>query len=711
MPMMFQCENWNPTKEYNFIRKRTCQDGVPVMVEYLERWISLDTETAHNHDPETPRGWIYQWAFKFGDDVVGGQKPSDLMECLKRISDRYSLGEDRKCVIFVHNLSYDIVYLKEWLIDCFGEWSYLAIRPHKFIEVRIGGFILRCTYKLSNKSLATWAKDLGCNNQKIAEEKAYYGEIHYQDEKLPSSKWKYQIADVETLDECVERQMKSYGDTIVTIPLTSTGYVRRVARKNYKKDRKNRKRFVVTRLDPDSYALCRAAYRGAITHGDRHYAGVTVIPEKEKGEILRHRDFRSHYPTQQRTRTFPIGKFTLWKRHATLDDVREKMKKECCLMWIIFENVEIKTRDIVIPYLSFDKVFKGRMTSLDYIIDNGTVLKCDGIFKLALTELDLKWILRQYNVQSYDIAELWTARRGHLPTFMLDTVDQFFKGKTELKDKERVARESGEKELAIYLHMELLKSKNGLNGIYGMTSTDPVREECKMLATGEWKCTRPDIAEALDKFYSSKNSFNRYQWGIWTTATARDELMEYVDIIQKNGGKTLYCDTDSIFYLSNEKVEDAISSENQRRYERALKLGAYIEHGGKIVNYDSFDDEDEDIIEFRFLHAKCYAYRYREGARVEFKSVIAGVTEFEDATHKFTREDELQGDIDNLTDGWKFKRCGGTKAMYTQEDIGTYEHNGHVIELASACIITPSTKTLSDQIKLQEKWIRWEKTR
>ena len=38
--------------------------------EYLKRWISLDTETSHNHDKENPIGWVYQWAFKLGECVV-----------------------------------------------------------------------------------------------------------------------------------------------------------------------------------------------------------------------------------------------------------------------------------------------------------------------------------------------------------------------------------------------------------------------------------------------------------------------------------------------------------------------------------------------------------------------------------------------------------------------------------------------------------------
>lgn len=701
---MIQCYEYQPNKVYNFLSKKVRTNEGRSRLYILERWISLDTETANNHDEENPVAWVYQWAFKFGDEVVGGRKPSELIEALRRIKDAYGLDQTHKVMIFVHNLSYDIQYLKDWLYNAFGQFHILAVRAHKFIEFVIDGFIFRCSWKLSNKSLMSWGKDLGTPHQKIEEAKDYYREIIYQDTPLTRENWAYMEHDVLVLDECIEKQFASYGDTVVSVPLTSTGYIRRTTRKRYKEERRNRKAFVATRLSPRAYLLERDAFAGGLTQGNRFVAGKTVRPETEKGEFIKHRDFRSHYPSQQRTRTFPVGAFAPYKEHATIDEVKSLMPKWCLLMRIRLENVTLK-RGVVLPTISATRANKGKLTRLDTIEDNGRIIDCTGVFELVVTDLDLKWILAQYDIEYYDIVELWVSKRGNLPKFLTDTVDEFFLGKTEWKYKKAAATTAEDK---IYFNMELLKSKNGLNGIYGQTATDPVRESYEMEVSGEWKTTKPDVEKALDDFYRNENNFNRYQWGTQTTSLARDELLFYADLITKSGGTVLYCDTDSIFYVSNDAVEAAIEKENERRKARALSIGAYIEYNGKIINYDSFDDEDEDIVAFRFLHAKCYAYEYRENGEIKLKCVIAGVTEFEDNTHEYTREMEL-GTIDDLTDGKVFERCGGTKAAYIETPAAVAIVNGHKTEIGSACVITDTTKTLHNELNLFDTFIEWER--
>lgn len=671
--------------------------------------MALDTETSHNHDDENPLGWIYQWAFKFGEkDLVIGRRPSELINALKAIKEDLEISASKKLVIYVHNLSYDITYLHKWLTDAFGKSKILAVKPHKFITFEVGGFLFKCSYKLSNKRLSTWSEDLGTVHRKIEEEKAYYDEIHYQDEELSPENWAYQIEDVETLYESIEKQNAAYGDTILTTPLTSTGYVRRDAKRNYKKDRRNRKRFLMTRLTPESYEACRGEFAGGLVHGDRFKAGKTIRPEK--GEFIRHRDFRSHYPSQQRCRKFPIGKFVRYGEHLDVPKLRELMEKYCVLLKVTFDGVKLKEGEIF-PIISASKAFKNRLEKLDIVEDNGRVLDLKGKFTLWLTELDFDVILRQYDLTGgYDISEAWISRKGFMPLYMRQTVDDYFLAKTKWKElvKEEKEKENPDREKLIYLNLELMKSKNGLNGIYGMSATDIVRITYEMSETGEWSEKVPDIGEALEKYYNSENSFNRYQLGIYTTSWARHELLSYADIIKAHGGKPLYVDTDSIFYISNESVEKAIEAENARRQAHAEKIGAYIDYKGKRVYYDSFDDEGENITAFRFLHAKCYAYETTDKkGKTELHCTIAGVTEFEDAKHEFSRVDEL-GSIDELKKGKTFVRCGGTKSHYVEMDCTKVKINGHETEVAGACIITPTTKTLKNELEIYDDPLEWE---
>ena len=691
-----------------FLPKVIRRGGKKYKVQVCSRWISLDTETAHNHDERRPLAWIYQWSFKFGDQIIIGRRPSELIEAFKTIYAAFGLNAEKSVVVYVHNLSYDISYLWQFLAEAFGKPRILAIKPRKFISFEVDGFLFKCSYKLSNKSLSTWAHDLNTKNRKLAEEKAYYDEIHYQDEELSPENWEYQIQDVVVLDECVEKQMQAYGDDVLSIPLTSTGYVRRDARRNYKADRRNRKRFLITRLYPETYTAAREEFAGGLTHGNRFLAGKTVRPEV--GEFIKHRDFRSHYPTQQRVRKFPVGKFAYYKEHMAIDEIPPLAREFCILMKVTFENVELRPW-IVLPVISVTKAYKGRVTPLHMVEDNGRALSIQGVFTLYLTELDLDLIVRQYKIESYDIDKTWVSPRGFIPEYMRKTVDDYFYGKTKWKNevkREKAKGENADRERLAYLELELMKSKNGLNGIYGMSATDILRINYKMDEGGEWSSETPDMAEALDKYYNSENSFNRYQFGIYTTSWARYELIEFADLISKNGGKILYVDTDSIFYVSNETVEKAVEELNEAKKARALEIGAYIECDGKVVHYDAFEDEGEEITAFRFLHAKCYAYEVRHASgATELKCTIAGVTEWEDATHKFNRVDEL-GSIEELTKGKVFTRCGGTKAAYLTIPKQTVIVNGHPTELGAACIITPTTKTLKNELMMYDDIIEWE---
>jgi hypothetical protein len=63
--------------------------------------------------------------------------------------------------------------------------------------------------------------------------------------------------------------------------------------------------------------------------------------------------------------------------------------------------------------------------------------------------------------------------------------------------------------------------------------------------------------------------------------------------------------------------------------------------------------------------------------------------------YTMTNAEEL-GDIDNLNDGFVFKHCGGSRAIYIEQSPTTKEINGHNIELASGVIIEDITKKISD---------------
>ena len=55
--------------------------------------------------------------------------------------------------------------------------------------------------------------------------------------------------------------------------------------------------------------------------------------------------------------------------------------------------------------------------------------------------------------------------------------------------------------------------------------------------------------------------------------------------------------------------------------------------------------------------------------------------------------------IDNLDIGFTFTECGGTRSIYLYQDIEKTDIDGHLLEIASSCIIEKTTKKLSNNIE------------
>lgn len=661
---------WDKVKMYNqfnpaqshFVKKSKLK-------HYSKDYICLDTETSWNHDLENPRGWVYQWCFYYQNQYIIGRTIEQFIYCLKKIKALYT-DELQRTIIFVHNLSYDIQYLKNHLIREFGEYNILAVDKHKFISFTTGGFEFRCTYKLSNRSLDKWSKDLNTKHKKLCGT-IDYEQVRYKFSQLNRKDWKYMLYDVIVLKECIEKQLEIYNDKIYTLPLTSTGYVRREARRKFKQSyEKNRAQFLNTALNKKKYLILKKAFQGGLTHGNRFYANQTI-----NGKI-KHFDFDSHYPTQLKIQKFPVGKFNLIGHNLDFETLEKYMFDNCVIMDIYFKDLEIKDKSITLPYLQSAKCRQGKIGRIRTIEDNGRILKLDGLVKLSLTEIDLEIIREQYNFGSYNVETAYASKKGNIPRWLDELIDEFYKKKTVYKNKAKITQSFDDL-------LNLLLSKNTLNGIYGMCATDIVRNEYEMCVNGDWierTAEDFDITEKLEKYYNSKNNFMMYQIGVYVTAYARKELVDFVKIVGYDN--FLYADTDSIFFIATNENINAIENKNKEFLIDSKERKKYIIYDeNKIKYYHKFDDENEEIMQFRFLHSKCYAYVTSDE---KLHCTIAGVTR---KNNGITREKEL-GSIDELKKGKTFYKNGGTRCIYVEES-----------EITDSCaIIVKTTKTLNSLI-------------
>lgn len=730
---------------------------------YLEEAIFLDTETSNNYNEETGEGigWIYQWAFHFAGKDCIGRCPDELLDELERaVKPSIDAAEgDAKCIVFVHNLSYDIQYLKDWLIARYPDFKILAVARHKFITFSCGPFEFRCTYKLSNRSLAKWGADLGIKHKKKSGLIDYH-KRRYQDSELTYEDWLYMLYDIWALRDCVHKQLAIYGDDVSTVPLTSTAYIRRDARKNFRKDLKtNRPFFVRSRMTKEVYKALNGAMAGGITHGNRLFEDVTVecdevyykrpdaLPRDEEILGIDHYDYRSEYPSEEAASDeimgFPQSAFVPYYIYRGPENEQKDWimldglsVHNCCLIELIVWDLEILP-GISLPVASYSKFFEGRLPAgLGHcILDNGRILSMHGTeeqgARIFLTEWDLKWLRKQYRFE-WTLKTVWIAPRGPIPKYLRDTIDENFLQKTVLKDRVKHLEdvEADEWEI-INAKIDLMKKKNGLNGIYGMTATDPVRPEIELLPDGEWNVPIKDdemIEKQLADYYRSYNNFMIYAFGVYTTALARNELLEAAEAI---GWKyVLYVDTDSLFVLKNEWTAAKIEELNHWRNVRAEKIGAYVvKENGEKVYYDVLEKEKEHITSFRYIHAKAYAYITDGGTKKEkLHCTIAGISEYSpdyvpkkkireikkgDRTYTiWTRQKGISrvqelGSIDELHHNKKFKATGGTRCVYIEGAPRTEMVEGHEVKCSAAAIILEVEKTLSGPIAKDEIWTQW----
>lgn len=589
-----------------------------------------------------PYAFMYHWQFCLDDEVVFGRTWEEFKQLLKALEANMNLSSKNRLVVWVHQLGFEWQFMRNFIE--FEDGFFLDERePAKIITK--GGIEFRCSYKLTNMSLSKFCEnEEGVIHYKLDGDNFDYSKFRLPTTPLSEYEQGYCYNDVRGLCECIKSRLKN--DTLGTIPMTSTGYVRRDLRKNVKKNRKNRESFLNSRLDiidnkPSThlYDLCRETFRGGDTHANSDRANQ--INYRAWGE-----DIKSSYPGQMVIEDhFPFSAFARM-------DVATYMNMDtsgyCLLMKVAFFNIRYDTRGpnyCGMPYIALAKCNK---YSSKKVIDNGRIVYAEFI-ECTLTDIDLEIIKKEYIYDDIRVGEIWASRAAKLSKEIRDTVMDYFKKKTLLDGQEE----------RIY---EYLKAKALLNAIYGCfvmridqsyIRWDPV----KQIYTDD----TPDLLEALAKYYKSRNSFLSYQQGVFVTALARRQLRE---MLWKVGGDAIYCDTDSIKGVG-EHLEQ-FELENIKRRKMAEEAGAVAyDANGNPYYLSLWENETRPkeeggkglYDEFKTLGAKKYVYK-QDG---KIKSTIAGVSKAAGAAY-FTEHG-----VDGLERGAIITDSGHLTAYYNDD--------------------------------------------
>lgn len=448
--------------------------------------------------------FMYIWQFQVGVGItIMGRYWDEFVTLLKLIAG--ALADQERLVVFVHNLSFEWSFLRDMNVlgPEINDESVFCIKARKIVKFLCcqDKIEFRCSYIHSNMGLDVFTHKMGVEHQKLSGDEFNYSIVRYPWTDLTDREREYCANDVIGLVEAIQKECQVDHDDLYSLPLTSTGYVRRDIRKALEP----KKQWIQKLIPPlDTYKMLREAFRGGDTHASRFYAGK-IMPGP-----IRSVDRSSSYPDVQCNRKFPVSEFfnppeaDAHSEKAMCEKIR---KDRAVIAQVSFKNLRLISQFNPDPYLSDDKCRNVWKASYD----NGRILNAEYL-ETTITDKDLFIILHDYDYDEMKVIKWQYARYGPLPEEMRNVVIDYYVKKTSLK---------GVDGQEIYYE----KAKNRLNGIFGCSSQDPVRLTVQYTkekggeyiegATIDGEFHPGTLDEFLPVLLDQAQPVMPYQWGVW----------------------------------------------------------------------------------------------------------------------------------------------------------------------------------------------------
>lgn len=623
-------------KTSNFEIKKTSK-----RIEHLNVPSVIDIESSSFYDNEKRKtGIMYCFTIGINGRSYFGRTYDELFEILNLFIDNFSLCNERRLIIYVHNLSFEFQFFYKHF-----KWSKIfSIKSRiPLTALTETGIEFRCSLLLSGYSLAKVGEHL----QKYKVQKMVgdldYSKIRHSSTPMSEEEKRYVLHDGLVVMAYIQEQIESHKNSIIKIPLTKTGEVRKYCRNKclYGGETSHKKTgYYFNRYHKimngtmirsvNEYKQLKRAFSGGFTHAN------ALMVDREIKNVTSY-DFTSSYPYVMISEKFPMlrGKLHQIKNK---EDFRNSLNKYCCLFDIKFTNIE--------PIFLFDHYisFSHCRDIINYKLDNGRVISADSL-TMTITEQDFFIIEKCYKWDKIEIYNFRRYMRDYLPTEFVKSILELYKNKTELKDVEGK-------------EVEYLYSKELVNSCYGMCVTDICRQEVVFdTEKNEWSNEIPEIdyEKNLEKYNKSKQRFLSYTWGIWVTAYARRNLWNG---IFEYASDYIYSDTDSVKVINYKNHLKYIENYNKEVIEKLKRAMNYhnlpfemcspVTIKGETKTLGLWENETKKGYEytysiFKTLGAKRYMVEYPSG---EHSLTISGL-------NKKTAMPYLEKTYDNVFDAFE----------------------------------------------------------
>ena len=477
---------------------------------------SNDDYKKSNRTDGNKKAIMYIWQFAISDNVIYGRTWQEFLYFIDCLYNFLNLDKIY-LVVYVHNLSYEFQFICKWFkwVDIFADSERKPIKAECNKNI-----IFKCSYRLSGYSLDVLAKNLQKHNIKKMVGNLDYNLIRNSRTPINDDELLYCVNDVLIVTAYISEQIDEWGD-IENIPLTQTGKVRRYVRGRCFENKKYH--FLIQKLtiDKPEYLLLKNAFAGGFTHCNAMYT------ENVCKNVTSY-DFTSSYPTVLIAEKYPMSK----GMKIEVKDI--KQLENLCSQYSVLMDITFNKIESSFLWENIISVSKCRNIK-NPLINNGRLVKADTI-TISLTDLDYLNIKDFYKWESVKIGLVYIYHRDYLPKEIIETILYLYKSKTELKGVEGKEVE--------YLH-----SKELLNSIYGMCVTSIVHDVIDFDGS-QWDTKESNIDIELNNYNTDKNRFLFYQWGVWCTAYARNNLYTGIKECKSD---YIYSDTDSIKIFNAEK--------------------------------------------------------------------------------------------------------------------------------------------------------------
>lgn len=605
------------------------KDAIPIekrgkkkdsVVEYYSVPAAFDIEATSweelgqpNSEP-VKRACMYHWQFGIASMVCCGRTWQEYIGLIKGLIRVLGLDTKHILIVFVHNLPYEFQWIRKW----FDFSKVFLLDSRQPVYAISYGIEYRCSLKLfGGRSLKTVGEDLLEHDVRKLVGDLDYSLLRHSYTPLTDKEKAYCENDIRVLTAAIYEKIKQDG-SLLGIPLTNTGYVRRKVRKACEKHYRRYHALIKSlTLTPEIYKLCKRVYQGGYTHANYNWVNL-IVPDVMSA------DFASSYPACALLDYFPMSEpFTYGNDYAE-EHLDELCKRYCCAFDIEFAYLTPHNPPPPDYPLSYSKCWNDKDEKKKFITDNGRVISGKNV-KTSLTELDWETFKECYALDdmSYTIHNMVCWERGYLPKEIAQCTLEFYKKKTTLKGVKG-------KEL------EYMISKNMLNSIYGMMVTDIIRDifDYDYDAKEYLPVTKPDDMEMddlIEQYNNKANRFLYYPWGIWITAHARRHLFKCMNQI---GNDYVYSDTDCLKFKNWFKHLHVLINYNQEVRRKIKAASKYYnipieefspkDPKGKKHTIGIWAIERKDFYSrFKTLGAKRYMYETKRGK--ELHLTVAGL--------------------------------------------------------------------------------------